>query len=318
MSSFSARDDSERAISPCSSLSSTWRLQSWAGGLGSARTWRCPRAGPAALVLGLELEPGAGQGPQPRGWSRERGRARGWGWSRERGRTRSPGRAPSPGAVTWGLPACGSPAPALPVCPPVGLGEGTHQDRPRGAQQGQHGLVLVPVLGFLCSSSICISLITLLFGHLGLIPVIVLGFTVCLTGFCECSAKGALKCCFLVYLCLHLLSSEGWGNFLHCPSVITHFELRWSLACSEALFIPVPAAPLQRVLHKPRTSLFLFPEQGTKFSFYRKLQLWRVKRPYPRSHTSKSSRAQWLLGCDLVPCVCKFGMLLAAWTHPDI
>lgn len=39
-----------------------------------------------------------------------------------------------------------------------------------GAQQGQHRLFLVPVLGFL-PSSICISLIPLLFGHLGLIPV---------------------------------------------------------------------------------------------------------------------------------------------------
>lgn len=56
-----------------------------------------------------------------------------------------------------------------------------------GAQQGQHRLFLVPVLGFL-HSSICISFITLLFGHLGLIPVIVLGVH-CLTGFCECSEK---------------------------------------------------------------------------------------------------------------------------------
>lgn len=63
------------------------------------------------------------------------------------------------------------------------------------------------------------------------------------------------------------LSSEGWGNFLHYHSVITPFELRWSLAGSEALFIPVPAVPMQRVLHKPRTSLLLFPEQRTKFSF---------------------------------------------------
>lgn len=54
------------------------------------------------------------------------------------------------------------------------------------------------------------------------------------------------------------LSGEGWGNFLRYYSVITHFELRWSLASSEALFIPVSAVPLQSVLHKPRIFLFLF------------------------------------------------------------
>lgn len=67
------------------------------------------------------------------------------------------------------------PVPAVPIC---GGGD-TSGQAALGAQQGKYRLFLVPVLGFL-PSSICISLITLLFGHLGLIPVTVLGLPVSL------------------------------------------------------------------------------------------------------------------------------------------
>lgn len=128
--------------SPCRSLSGAGRTLLRQHGeasllcwwVGSARTWLCPE--------GRAASPGAGSGAEP---------------APGRARPEPPPRVPAP-----------------PVCPRVGFGEGTDQDRPRGAQQGQQGLVLVPVLGFL-HSSICISLITLLFGHLGLIPVTVLG-----------------------------------------------------------------------------------------------------------------------------------------------
>lgn len=73
----------------------------------------------------------------------------------------------------WGAPepSCPCASPAHPS-PQVGdQGQDTSGQAAAGAQQGQHRLFLVPVLGFL-PSSICISLILLLFGHLGLIPVI--------------------------------------------------------------------------------------------------------------------------------------------------